>query len=94
MFLVMGILAIIATFFNLYFYKIGKEYKIAMAMGLSFTALALVTEHSMILNWVQLEDWVALLDVVPTMTTVLWILTVMSILLNITPILLEIKNKK
>lgn len=46
MFLVMGMFAIIATFLNLYLYKIGKEYKLAMAMGLSFTSLTLVAEHS------------------------------------------------
>ena len=94
MFLVMGMFAIIATFLNLYLYKIGKEYKLAMAMGLSFTSLTLVAEHSMIYEWVKVKDWAALLDVVPTMTTALWVLTMISILLNIIPILLELRNKK
>ena len=70
----------------------GKDYKLAMAMGLSFTALTLVSEYSMISDWVKVEDWSALLDVVPTMELALWVLTI-SILLNITPILLELKNK-
>lgn len=92
MFLILGIIAIVATFFNLYLYKIGKDYKLAMAMGLSFTALTLVAMHSMISNWVKVKDWAALLDVVPTMTITLWILTIISIILNVTPILLELKK--
>jgi hypothetical protein len=34
------------------------------------------------------------MDVVPTMEKALWFLTIVSILLNIAPILLELKNKK
>lgn len=89
MFLVLGIIAVVATVSNLYLYKTGKDYKLAMAMGLSFTALILAAENSMISNWVKAEDWAALLDVVPTMTIVLWALTIISLLLNIIPILLE-----
>ncbi|EGP5302238.1 hypothetical protein QNK01_11680 (plasmid) [Desemzia incerta] len=92
MFLVLGTIAIVATVLNLYLYKVGKNYKLAMAMGLSFTALTLVAGHSMISDWVKVKDWAALLDVVPTMTTALWILTIVSILLNIIPILLELKK--
>ena len=92
MFLVLGTIAIVATVLNLYLYKVGKNYKLAMAMGLSFTALTLVAGHSMISDWVKVKDWAALLDVVPTMTTALWILTIVSILLNIIPILLKIKK--
>jgi hypothetical protein len=94
MWLILGLIAIVATFINLYMYKTGKDYKFAMAMGLSFTALTLCAEHSLVSNWVKAEDWAALLDVVPTMETVLWFLTIVSILLNISPILLELKNKK
>lgn len=39
MWLLFGILAIIATGINLYLYAVGKDYKLAMALGLSFTAL-------------------------------------------------------
>lgn len=92
MFLVLGTIAIVATVLNLYLCKVGKNYKLAMAMGLSFTALTLVAGHSMISDWVKVKDWAALLDVVPTMTTALWILTIVSILLNIIPILLELKK--
>lgn len=53
MFLVLGTIAIVATVLNLYLYKVGKNYKLAMAMGLSFTALTLVAGHSMISDWVK-----------------------------------------
>ena len=94
MWLILGIIAIIATFINLYMYKTGKDYKLAMAVGLSFTALTLCAEHSLISNWVKVEDWSALLDVVPTMEKALWFLTIVSILLNIAPIFLELRNKE
>jgi len=93
MWIILGVITIVATFINLYRYGTGKDYNLAMAMGLSFTALTLVSEYSMISDWVKVEDWSALLDVVPTMETALWTLTIISILLNITPILLELKNK-
>lgn len=94
MWIILGIIAIIATFINLYMYKAGKDYKLAMAMGLSFTALTLCAENSLISNWVKVEDWSALLDVVPTMEKALWFLTIVSVLLNIAPIFLELRNKE
>ena len=94
MWVIFGLIAIIATCINLYMYGTGKDYKLAMAMGLSFTALTIVADYSMVSDWVKAEDWAALLDVVPTMETALWVLTILSIFLNITPIFLELKNKK
>ncbi|CAM5222938.1 MFS transporter OS=Ureibacillus acetophenoni OX=614649 GN=SAMN05877842_11736 PE=4 SV=1 [Ureibacillus acetophenoni] len=94
LFFIFGIIAIVATFLNLYRYLIGKDYKFAMALGLSFTALTLCAEYSLVSHWVKLEDWAALADVVPGMERVLWFLTIISILLNITPIFLERKGKK
>ncbi|WP_426348578.1 hypothetical protein ACPWSR_12580 [Alloiococcus sp. CFN-8] len=94
MWIILGGIAIIATFINLYMYKTGKDYKLAMAMGLSFTALTLCAEYSLVSRWVKVKDWAALLDVVPSMEMALWVLTIISILLNITPILLGQKNKK
>lgn len=97
MWLIFGSIAIVITFINLYMYGKGKDYKLAMAMGLSFTALTLVAEYSMVSDWVKAEDWAALSDVVPTMGKALWILTMISILLNIAPVLLgflEQKNRK
>ena len=93
MWLILGFIAIVITSINLYMYITGKDYRLAMAMGLSFTALTLCAEYSLIYNWVNFKDWAALLDVVPGMEKVLWFLTIVSILLNITPIFLELKNK-
>ena len=94
MWFILGLLAITATCINLYMFATGKDYKLAMAMGLSFTALTVVADYSMVSDWVKAEDWSALLDVVPTMAAALWVLTIISIGLNITPVLLELKNKK
>jgi hypothetical protein len=94
MWIILGFIAIVATFINLYMYKTGKDYKLAMAIGLSFTALTLCAEYSAVSKWVKVEDWSALLDVIPTMEKALWFLTIMSILLNIAPIFLELKNKE
>lgn len=94
LFMIFVIIAIVVTFINLYLYKAGKDYKIAMALGLSFTALTLCSEYSLVSGWVKVEDWSALLDVVPGMEMALWVLTIISIVLNITPILLELKDKE
>ena len=94
MWLILGFIAIVTTFINLYMYTTGRDYKLAMALGLSFTALTLCAEYSLVASWVRAEDWAALLDVVPTMEKALWLLTIISILLNITPILLERKGIK
>ncbi|MER2172204.1 MAG: hypothetical protein ABS938_16430 [Psychrobacillus psychrodurans] len=94
LFMIFGVIAIVATFLNLYMYRAGKDYKLAMAMGLSFTALTLCAEYSLVSVWIEVEDWAALMDVVPGMERALWFLTIVSILLNIAPILLERKGKK
>ncbi|WP_404406301.1 hypothetical protein [Jeotgalibacillus malaysiensis] len=93
MWVILGVIAIAVTFLNLYLYSAGKDYKLVMAMGLSFTALTLCAEYSMVSEWVDSEDWAALMDVVPTMEWALWFLTIVSILLNITPIILEKRSK-
>ncbi|MDN6193805.1 MAG: hypothetical protein L0J48_01840 [Alkalibacterium sp.] len=93
MWLLFGGIAIIATITNSYLYKTGKDYTWAMDLGLSFTALTLVAEYSMVSDWVKGEDWAALLDVVPTMTMTLWILVMGSIILNIAPVFLERRVK-
>ncbi|MFT8321383.1 MAG: hypothetical protein ABF649_10785 [Bacillus sp. (in: firmicutes)] len=94
MWIIFGVIAIVATFINLYMYIAGKDYKLTMAIGLSFTALTLCSEYSLVSGWVKAEDWAALSDVVPGMKRALWFLTIVSILLNIAPILLERKGKK
>lgn len=94
MWIVFGLVAIAATFLNLSLYAADRDYKLAMAMGLSFTSLTLVAQYNMVSVWVDAEDWPALLDVVPTMETALWVLTIISILLNIAPVLIDLKDKK
>ncbi|WP_431027087.1 hypothetical protein [Lysinibacillus sp. LZ02] len=94
MWVILGLIAIVATFINLYMYIAGKDYKLAMAMALSFTALTICADYSYLNRWVKVEDWAALSDVVPGMARAFWFLTIVSILLNIAPVLLELKNKK
>lgn len=94
MWIVFGGVAIVSTFINLYMYKCGKNYKIAMAVGLSFTSLTLCSQYTMISKWIKSNDFTALLDVIPYMETALWFLTIISIVLNIIPIFLEINAKK
>ena len=94
MWLIVGLIAIAATALNLYMYITGKDYKLAMAMGLSFTALTLCTVNNLVADWVEVRDWAAIEDVVPSMERTLLFLTIVSIFLNITPILLEQKGKK
>lgn len=94
MWVIFGCIAIIATCINLYLYGKDKDYRFAMAMGLSFTALTVVANYRMVSSWVKAGDWAALSDVVPTMEIVLWILTGFSILLNMAPILLKLRNRK
>ena len=94
MWLLFGLLAILATSINLLMYATSKDNKLAMALALSFTALTICAEHSLVSNWVKAEDWSALSDVVPGMAKAFWFLTIASILLNIAPVLLELKKNK
>lgn len=93
MWLIFGAIAIIATIANLYLYKMGMDYKLAMALGLSFTALTLCAEYSLISGWVQREDWAAVWEIV-NFERVLWFCTIVSILLNMAPVLLERRGSK
>ncbi|RWZ50112.1 hypothetical protein EQV77_17895 [Halobacillus fulvus] len=93
MWIILGLMAIVATLINLFMYNIGKDYKLAMAMGLSLTALTLCAEYRLVSEWVQREDFSALSEV-PNFERVLWFLTIASISLNISPIFLERKGKK
>ncbi|MCK6207998.1 MULTISPECIES: hypothetical protein [Bacillaceae] len=94
MWLILGVFAIVLTVINLSLYAAGKDYKLAMAMALSFTALTICADYSYLTRWVNAEDWAALSDVIPGMARAFWFLTIVSILLNIAPIFLERKRKK
>ncbi|WP_226036815.1 hypothetical protein [Aquibacillus saliphilus] len=94
MWAILGVIAIVLTVINLSLYAVGKDYKLAMALALSFTALTICADYSYLTRWVKVEDWAALSDVIPGMARAFWFLTIVSILLNIAPILLERKGKK
>jgi hypothetical protein len=94
MWLILGVIAIVLTVVNLSLYAAGKDYKLAMAMALSFTALTICADYSYLTRWVKAEDWAALSDVIPGMARAFWFLTIVSILLNIAPIFLQRKRKK
>ena len=78
MWLILGRIAIVITFINLYMYATGKDYKLAMVMGLSFTVLTLCAEHSLVSNWIKSEDWSALREI-PAMNKAFWFLTIVSV---------------
>lgn len=92
--MVLGVLAIGATLFNLYTFSIGKDYKLPMALALSLTALTVCADYSYLSVWVEAEDWSALADVIPGMGRAWWVLTSISILLNMLPIFLERTRKQ
>ncbi|MEI3610401.1 hypothetical protein [Pseudogracilibacillus sp. SO10305] len=94
MWLTFGFITIIATFINLFMYATSKNYRVAMATALSFTVLTVIAQYKMVSDWVKTGDWAALEDVVPTMEKTLWIITILSIILNISPLLLEWKRNK
>jgi len=94
MWIVLGLIAIAATGLNLFLYFYGKDHKLAMVLGLSFTALTMCAEYSLVSQWVKAEDWSALEDVVPTMERALWVLVIVSILLNTAPMLIDRKKQK
>lgn len=94
MWILFGVCAILATCCNVYLYVKGKDYKIAMALGLSFTALTVCAEYTLVSEWVKAGDWSALMDVVPSMETALWGLTVLAIAMNLAPVFLEAKRKR
>lgn len=89
MWLIFGGITIVASVINIYRYKKGKDYKLFMAIALSFTSLTLASEYKLVYDWVKAEDWSALLDVIPSMTIVLSLFTIVSILLNTAPLFLE-----
>ncbi len=94
MWIILGLIAIVATVLNLFLYFSGKDHKLAMALGLSFTALTMCAEYSLVSQWVKAGDWSALEDVVPTMERALWVLVIVSILLNTAPMLIGRKQQK
>ncbi len=93
MWFILGLLAIGLTITNLVLYKMGKDYKLAMALALSFTALTVNSFYTIIEQFIINRDLSALEDVVPSVYTPMFVLIGISIGLNILPILLEYRRK-
>ncbi len=93
MWLILGLISIALTITNLVLYKMGKEYKLAMACALSFTALTVNSFYSIVSEWVINRDWGALEDVVRYVNRPMFVLIGISIGLNLLPLLLETINK-
>lgn len=95
MYLFLGLISIVLTITNLILYKLGKDYKLVMALALAFTALTVNSFYTIVTQWVINNDIAALLDVVPYVNKPMFVLIGISIGLNILPILLEtIKKRK
>ena len=82
MWLLFGIIAIIAAIMNVVWTIRHREAEWFRYISLSFTALTLCAFYSMAKQWVLTSAASQLLDVMPTLSYVLWILTIASVLLN------------
>ena len=93
MWMLCGALSIFFTGITLYFTlcrKNGADW--ASVCALSFTAITLLLEYKMAVDWVCREDWAALLDVLAPMFLVLAGYVTVQILLN--ALALGIRRKK
>lgn len=82
MWIIFGILAIVALLLNLAFYFTDKKADIFRFISVSFTALTVCAFYAQNKSWVIKEDWGALMDVVPTTSVALWVLVLLSIIIN------------
>lgn len=93
MWFIFGLTSIIATLVNLYLFSKSKDYKLAMAIAIATTALTVLSLYSKVSDLLIAEDWSSLLDTVPTTSLFLNFLVSASILLNITPTILDLLRK-
>ena len=94
MWFILGLIAIGLTLTNLVLYKMGKDYKLAMACALSFTTLTVNSFYTIVSEWVVNRDWGALEDIVPYVNKPMFVLIGISIGLNLLPIFIEyLRNK-
>lgn len=93
MWFVLGILAIAFSISNIGLFVNKKDYRLAMALGLSFTALTLCSFYNQVSYFVLKGDMSALLDIVPTVSPILWVLTLISIFINVIPICFDYRNR-
>ena len=88
MWFILGLTSIGLTITNLVLYKMGKDYKLAMACALSCTALTVNSFYTIFSEWVINRNWGGLEDVVPYVNKPMFVLIGISIGLNILPILI------
>ena len=94
MWFILGLIATGLTLTNLVLYKMGKDYKLAMACALSFTALTVNSFYSILEQFVFSRDMSALEDIVPYVNRPMFVLIGISIGLNLLPIFIEyLRNK-
>ena len=82
MWVLFGIIAIMAATLNIIWIVRHCETKWFRHISLSCTALTLCAFYSQANHWVTIGDTSALLDVMPTLSKILWFLTIASIIIN------------
>ena len=94
MWIAFGILSVIFTIINFVFALNKKETVLWTTLcAISFMALTISAEYSLVNSWVIREDWVALMDVVPSTNTSMTGYALSMIILNMIAILLY-RSKK
>lgn len=90
MWIVFGVLSVIFTILNWVFAlrKSDKSYLMALC-AISFAALSVLMEYSLVVDWVNRSDWAALLDVVPYIYVPIVIYVAVMIIANITAPVLQ-----
>lgn len=82
MWLLFGIVAIMAAILNVVWTIWHREAKWFRFVSLSFTAFTLCAFLSQANEWVMIEDWSALMDVLPSTSKMMWFLTIASVVIN------------
>ena len=82
MWMIFGIIAIIAAILNVIWMIRHRETKWFRFISLSFTTLTMCAFYSQANQWVLTQNESQLLDVMPTLSIVLWVLTIVSIIIN------------
>ena len=95
MWIAYGVMSVIFTFLHFVYAMKGKERARWISLcAVSFTALTLLAEYSMINDWVMREDWSALMEVVPSVSTSLTGYAILMIGVNAVAMFLYDRAKK
>lgn len=82
MWLICGIIAIIACLINLFFWIEKRETKILRFVSMSFTALTVAMMYFSESRRILTSDFAGLEDVMPTSAIIFIVLVILSIILN------------